>query len=169
MTTAKKRKGAFTCDELLDRLEEHSKPIPKGVSYADFQAEQTIEKLKQDLEALRNQQAPLKYPDGTLVMPSPIPMPEAPAVEPEKDEAAEMSSVIVQELKKIVDTFNSSFDTWAKTYKCVTNFNWIYTGEEGGKRLEIATVDYIVYRKPAPGERTIKDVLEKAPRAFKEK
>jgi hypothetical protein len=63
-------------------------------------------------------------------------------------------------LHKIVDTFNESLEDWYKRSGCVVNFVWKY---EPCKLLEIAGVDVIVYRRPAPSAITIKEALDNAP------
>ena len=63
------------------------------------------------------------------------------------------------QLQEIVDEFNEKLDLWYEDTGCVVNFSWGYSG---GKKLEIAGIDYIVYRKPAPAPETIKSALAKA-------
>lgn len=62
-------------------------------------------------------------------------------------------------LKEIVGEFNEKLDAWYEAYGCVVNFGWGYAN---GKKLEIAGIDFIVYRKPAPSEESIKSVLARA-------
>jgi hypothetical protein len=85
-------------------------------------------------------------------------------VNPPKPTPAEneklMADKITQELADIVGSFNASFEDWRQRTGCVVNFSWGYAN--GGKKLEIAGIDYIVYRKPAPSEKTLQEVLQPA-------
>lgn len=65
---------------------------------------------------------------------------------------------ITTSLREIVSTFNNSLEEWYKKTGCVVNFSW---GYKGFKKLEIAGIDFIVYRKEAPSEETIKAVLSR--------
>lgn len=66
------------------------------------------------------------------------------------------------ELKSIVDKFNSDLLKWYDKSGCVAGFAWRYKDK---MQLEICSVDYMVYRKPAPSELTMKAAMEK----YKEK
>ena len=55
------------------------------------------------------------------------------------------------------DRFKKEFKSWLDRTDCVANFSWSYA--DGGKALEIASVDYMVYRKEAPSEKTLKTIL----------
>jgi hypothetical protein len=72
----------------------------------------------------------------------------------------ETLKAIAEDLLVIVATFNKSLGEWFEKTGCVANFTWKYAPH---KMLEVAEVDAIIYRKPAPSELTIKEVLENAP------
>ena len=78
---------------------------------------------------------------------------ETPAVEEVKSREE-----ITKELKDLVEGFNKSLEEWYKKTGCVVNFSWNYNMF---KKLEIAGIDYIVYRKDAPAEETIKEILSR--------
>jgi hypothetical protein len=63
----------------------------------------------------------------------------------------------VDALEKIVEDFNKALIGWYKDSGCEVSFSWKY---EPKKILEISGVDVIVYRKPPPGELTIREALE---------
>lgn len=67
---------------------------------------------------------------------------------------------ITVELEKIVRSFNAGLAEWAKTHGCVATFQWGYT-PEGGKSIEISSIDMIIYRKEPPSPRVIKSTLDK--------
>jgi len=57
---------------------------------------------------------------------------------------------ISDDLKKIVDEFNSKFQGWMKETGCRANFGWKYGDHDALKQLEVQSIDLIVYRKPPP-------------------
>jgi hypothetical protein len=63
-------------------------------------------------------------------------------------------------LKVIVSEFNEKLSTWYKDTGCVINFGWSYNPQ---KFLEILGIDYIVYRKEPPSEKTLKQALAQQP------
>lgn len=69
-------------------------------------------------------------------------------------------------LGAIVVDFNEKLVDWYKKSGCVANFSWKY--EDSFKKLEVAGVDVIVYRKQAPTALTIKEALDNAPVEVKE-
>ena len=59
----------------------------------------------------------------------------------------------VEKLKVIVDKFNEDFDAWRKETGMVATFSWGYTqaGDEVAcKKMELHSIDRIIYRKPPP-------------------
>lgn len=60
-------------------------------------------------------------------------------------------------LKEIVDSFNAQLGDWYKNTECVVNFGWNYSQF---KKLEVLGIDYIVYRKPAPNEATMREIMD---------
>jgi len=81
----------------------------------------------------------------------------APVEEKKVEEAGDRDTVTAQ-LQLIVATFNNSLESWYKNSGCVANFAW---GYQQGKKLEVTSIDYIVYRKQAPDEQTLKEVLSR--------
>lgn len=79
-------------------------------------------------------------------------------VEEQKEDAAGDRDTVTAQLQLIVAAFNNSLESWYKNSGCVANFSW---GYQQGKKLEITSIDYIVYRKQAPDEQTIKEVLSR--------
>jgi hypothetical protein len=61
-----------------------------------------------------------------------------------------------------VDSFNKSLQLWYEKTECVANFGWKYEGKSGDKFLDLLGIDYIVYRKPAPSEESLKSALSKS-------
>jgi len=61
----------------------------------------------------------------------------------------------------IVDTFNNQMIAWYKETGCVVNFGWQYSRQ---KLMEILGIDYIVFRKEAPSEKTLSEVLKNPPK-----
>lgn len=82
----------------------------------------------------------------------------APTVEPAKPAAESRLSTAYEELSAIVDTFNKSLSKWYEDTGCVAGFSWRYRGR---KSLEVDGIDYIVYRKDAPSDESLKSILEK--------
>jgi hypothetical protein len=83
--------------------------------------------------------------------------PDLPAETPKVEEAGDRDAVTAQ-LQEIVAAFNISLESWYKNSGCVANFAW---GYQQGKKLEVTSIDYIVYRKAAPDGQTIKEVLSR--------
>ena len=69
---------------------------------------------------------------------------------------------IHDQLWRIVERFNHNLSTWMHAYDCVANFGWEFGGPQREKRLSITDIDYIIYRRPPPGEKTLGDILKAA-------
>lgn len=80
---------------------------------------------------------------------------------PEKAEDRESAQKITKELQEVVDRFNVDLKSWLDRTDCVANFSWSYAD---GKRLEITSIDYMVYRKEPPSEKVLKDLLSRDPK-----
>lgn len=65
-----------------------------------------------------------------------------------------------EELQTIVNSFNKSILHWHEKRGCVANFSWVYIPH---KQLEIAGIDCIIYRKPPPSPKTMKEIVNQAP------
>lgn len=162
------RKSKGICDDLIERLQEHHQPVSKAVlKYGEpstpvnpYERPKTIEDLEKEIQLLKSY-IPMTTVDGEVISkaPPPVSIPEEPKKEEPKD-------IIARELQEIVDRFNKELEAWHKKFECVANFSWGYTG---CKNLEIASVDYIVYRKPAPNEKTVREVLARAPKILEDK
>lgn len=82
--------------------------------------------------------------------------------EPEADPVCndKVAAQSFYELKAIVEDFNKRLEVWHKNRGCVANFNWAYNPT---KKLEIAGIDCIIYRKPPPSSKTVKEIVEQGP------
>lgn len=65
---------------------------------------------------------------------------------------------VTKELQDIVTDFNIAFEDWQDKYGCVANFAFGYAGN---KKIEISSIDKIIYRKPAPSFEKISELLPK--------
>lgn len=156
------------CDELIERLQglhpaaskKPPTPVPASAPMRQFDTgtpvssgvvltvEEQLKVLNEEFEAFKNK---ILLKDMSS---------DATPVESE-DTDKKACVAIALELQKIVSDFNASLQEWYKKYGCVVNFSWGYSGF---KKLEISAIDYIVYRKEAPSEKTLKEVLERAPK-----
>lgn len=104
-----------------------------------------------------------KIEETILDVPAEAPA-ETPALEPPpvitSVMADETRDAAVQYLQQIVDAFNENIEHWYKSTGCVANFSWEYLDR---KKLAIAGVDFILYRKKAPSGTTVKEILERKP------
>lgn len=137
------------CSDLINRLQSQ---LPKSSSglYGTMASPPTEDKLSSLEEGIRKLQERI---DGLMGDKTPPPDPEK-----------AMTEKITGELQDIVESFNKSFAEWSARTGCVVNFSWSY---RDGKRLEVAGIDYIVYRREAPSAKTMKEVVERvAPAAL---
>ena len=87
----------------------------------------------------------------------------APATEPSVDMLVGTQATMqaaCDALGAAVEEFNEKLVNWYQKSGCVANFSWKY--EDTYKKLEVAGVDVIVYRKQAPTALTIKEALDNA-------
>lgn len=110
-----------------------------------------VEAPAQEAPPVAQEEVPAAAPNSSEP-PLPDRIPPGGIVAPSIQEAA------INVLKTIVENFNENLEIWYKTTGCVANFSWDYSDR---KKLIIAGVDYIVYRKPAPSGSTIKEILGK--------
>jgi hypothetical protein len=69
----------------------------------------------------------------------------------------------VAKLQALVEKFNLEFDQWRKETGMVAVFSWGYTmddDEAACKRMELHSVDRIIYRKPPPSAEAFRSRLE---------
>lgn len=114
--------------------------------------------LKRDFPLVEESAEKRKYPDIDL-SPPPVEPTEKEPQQPEGEPVFKLDTKPYEALKKIVDTFNRELELWHDLTGCVVNFGWNYSN---GKQLEITGIDYIIYRKTAPSEESIKSALAKA-------
>ena len=73
-------------------------------------------------------------------------------------------TAVTEELKQIVDDFNSRFADWMEAHGCRAEFAWKYGSDRTQiKALDVTAVDLIVYRRPAPDFTTVRDAVKQAP------
>lgn len=70
----------------------------------------------------------------------------------------------IAKLHAIVTAFNIDFAQWRAEYGMVADFSWSYDrsgqGAEALKRMEVAGIDRIVYRKAPPSPEHFKQRLD---------
>lgn len=151
MSNTPTKKSFKVTDDLLERLNSQlpAYPQPSPASEGTLASmnerfgklEEMYEKVTQELnDKIKNLEDIISAGE-----------PEATAQDTSIDREA-----VTAELRAIVDSFNKALENWYKTHGCVVSFNWNYTGF---KSLEITSIDHIVYRKAAPKEETLKDLL----------
>jgi hypothetical protein len=64
----------------------------------------------------------------------------------------------------MVHNFNQEFEQWAEHYGCSASFTWNFSGKDYMKNLVIQAIDRIIYRAPAPGAKTLADIVSAAER-----
>lgn len=144
-------------------------PFPIGSSLEERM--KTLEAENARIRALLQEETD---PSTELVPVEEKPKEEATAVATESEPAAEVpppeaippggmiapaiQDAAIHVLRSIVDNFNENLDIWYKTTGCVANFSWDYATN---KKLNIAGIDLIIFRKPAPSGTTIKEILGK--------
>lgn len=80
---------------------------------------------------------------------------------PNPDQVTINTKKLKEDLEAIVERFNKDFAEWSKATKCAANFGWVYP--EGQKAMAVSEIVFHVYHAPAPGEKTLSQIIGKGP------
>lgn len=135
------------CTDLIKRLQNNVPQIIPPPGTMPKMPEEKINAIEEGLKVLQDKLAQMMAPSSSS------PAPDAEKV---------MADKITAELQEVLDAFNKGFEEWTARTRCVANLVWNY---KDGKKLEIAGVDYIVYRREPPSSKTIKEAMDKVPQS----